>query len=471
MESIKTSDELRLANRARILGVLRSHGKMARKHIGELTSLSAATVTLVTAELIEEGLIAELPAQAPQALAPQAKASGSHSPAPSPDQTGSQSPPPRARRGRPQVLLDLLPGAGTIVVVSVLLNRVEAHLYDYCGNTITQVEKTVKTAGLTHKTLLSTLCGVLDQCLENKAHARALKTISLVCQGTVSSESGSMLWSPIFALTNVALCEPLSKRYGVNTTIQNDCNMIATALNDQQVLSQLSHASSTESDVSTAAASRGRDKVDFSPVTNADHDDFAAVLISYGIGLGVVHRGGIVSGSRSSGTELGHMIHQADGALCRCGRRGCIEAYAAEYAIWRHATGKSPDSAPSDKIQRREFQQIIDRAMQHDGIERQAFAQAGTAIGQGLASLFAIFDPFHIILVGNQFDYLRLLQPTMSQALTHFVGDSAADYIALYDNLPDAELVRLGALKDGVSRVDKHVFGFGEQSEAGVYAG
>ena len=36
--------------------------------------------------------------------------------------------------------------------------------------------------------------------------------------------------------------------------------------------------------------------------------------------------------------EIGHTKVQLDGALCRCGQRGCLEAYVADYALVREAS-------------------------------------------------------------------------------------------------------------------------------------
>ena len=47
--------------------------------------------------------------------------------------------------------------------------------------------------------------------------------------------------------------------------------------------------------------------------------------------------GAIFRGARGIGTEFGHTKVQHDGALCRCGQRGCLEAYVADYALVRAA--------------------------------------------------------------------------------------------------------------------------------------
>ena len=67
-------------------------------------------------------------------------------------------------------------------------------------------------------------------------------------------------------------------RFGVPATVENDCNMIAVAL-------------------------RARDPERYG-------DNFVALLLSNGIGMGLVMRGELFTGTHSSGGEFGHMIHR-----------------------------------------------------------------------------------------------------------------------------------------------------------------
>ncbi|OHC75759.1 MAG: transcriptional regulator [Rhodospirillales bacterium RIFCSPLOWO2_12_FULL_58_28] len=52
-----------------------------------------------------------------------------------------------------------------------------------------------------------------------------------------------------------------------------------------------------------------------------------------GIGGGCVYEGSIIRGKIGSCMEIGHLPVTADGPLCGCGRRGCLETYAARPAI------------------------------------------------------------------------------------------------------------------------------------------
>jgi len=59
-----------------------------------------------------------------------------------------------------------------------------------------------------------------------------------------------------------------------------------------------------------------------------DVDDVLGVWMGTGIGGGLILDGRPFSGSGGSAGEIGHVVTHYGGALCTCGRRGCIEAYA-----------------------------------------------------------------------------------------------------------------------------------------------
>ncbi|GAA2629578.1 ROK family transcriptional regulator [Dactylosporangium fulvum] len=61
-------------------------------------------------------------------------------------------------------------------------------------------------------------------------------------------------------------------------------------------------------------------------------------LLGRGVGIGVVTDGRLMQGSHSSAGEWGHTVVERGGRVCRCGNRGCVEAYVGAGAIldaWR----------------------------------------------------------------------------------------------------------------------------------------
>ncbi len=445
MATITTSDELRLFNRSRVLSSLRSGGRQSRTRLCQSTGLSASTISQVTADLITDGVIERV--QPPQPSGNSASISN--------------------RRGRPQVVLRLNPDAATTAVLTLLLNKLEVTLYDYCGDAIYSAEESVTTASMSLSVLKKRLFGLLDSALlASGCPLDKLQHITLVCQGTVTRDNSGLIWSPITPLTNVDFRGMLEDRYRAEVTVANDCKMMARAIyyerrdhgrtdcarqEHEQQDDVKQHEAGQTSVLQTAGEKNQRP---------AD-DDFAVLLSSYGIGLAYFHHGDILTGSQSSGTEFGHMLFQSGGALCRCGRRGCIEAYASEYAIWRRASGLAADTLPTDDVPKEAFKEMVQQARLKPGLARDAFEEAGAAIGQGLSNLFAIFDPFPAILVGIDGDAFGLMEKSMRTHLKHYGNNQEGGSVLIYDQASERNLTRTGACLHSLSYIDENVFGFG----------
>jgi glucokinase len=65
-------------------------------------------------------------------------------------------------------------------------------------------------------------------------------------------------------------------------------------------------------------------------------DPVAYITVSTGVGAGIVFHGEILEGSHRLAGEIGHFIVDPDGAVCACGKRGCVETLASGPAIARH---------------------------------------------------------------------------------------------------------------------------------------
>lgn len=404
MSLIARSDDLRRNNQRRILHVLRRHGPMSRTEISAATGLSASTVTAITAAFLDSSVLIETP---------------------SPDNALS-------RRGRPQVTLALNPSAASIAALSLSLNRVSAAVVDYAGNVVGEVVNRVSTRTADGPGLANAMADALRAAIDaSPAPLGPLRHIAMGVQGVTDSEGTTMLWSPITRHANLALSRLMGDAFGVPATLANDCNMIAQAL-------------------------KWRFPDHFSA-------SFAAVLLSHGIGMGLIVNNQVVGGISSSATEFGHMIHAQDGAqqgaLCRCGRHGCVEAYAGDYAIWRAAHALNPRSPPVDDLDPETMRELADRARKNGrGAEYEAYRSAGLAIGSALRSMFALFDPFPVAFVGTGAAAFDLLEAPIREA----IGDSAIGMISsqveMFSFPDEFPLVRDGAAIKALDLLDNHVF-------------
>ncbi len=78
---------------------------------------------------------------------------------------------------------------------------------------------------------------------------------------------------------------------------------------------------------------------------------FLAMVVSTGVGGGIVLDGQLLDGASGNAGHIGHMIVVPQGRRCACGSRGCLEAEASGLAI-EAITGRPP-TAPSYEIMQR----------------------------------------------------------------------------------------------------------------------
>jgi glucokinase len=83
----------------------------------------------------------------------------------------------------------------------------------------------------------------------------------------------------------------------------------------------------------------------------AGERNYIAMVVSTGIGGGIVLDGRLLDGAGGNAGHIGHVIVEPGGRLCGCGTRGCAEAEASGTAILA-ITGKPPKEAPPEVVER-----------------------------------------------------------------------------------------------------------------------
>ena len=383
------SDDLRRANTLRILQSVRAKDSVSRTELAVATGLSPATISTITAGLMQDQILREADAPAIS-----------------------------ARRGRPQVALSVDPKAGLVATVALSLNNASFTFFDFTGAQVFSRDTHIETRNANATEINTAIAKTIAEIMrELPSKMPLVRQISLGVQGVVDIAGRIMLWSPI-THGSVDFADGLEALLGIPVTVANDSDVTAIALKKRE------------------------------PVLYGG--DFVAITMTDGIGMSVVIGGRLFSGVRSSAAEFGHMVHDYAGAKCRCGRNGCIEAYASDYAVWRNARCEDPHSQPKSVIAPAEFAIIAQTALERDGPERQAFKIAARALGVGLLNVFALTDPAPVALVGFGGAGERLLEPELRVILKEaFQGDKNEKLrIGWY---PDAApLISFGAAERGL---------------------
>ncbi|GAA2354590.1 hypothetical protein GCM10010404_03300 [Nonomuraea africana] len=129
--------------------------------------------------------------------------------------------------------------------------------------------------------------------------------------------------------------------------------------------------------------------------TGRDHDDFLVLAVGGGIGMGIVLGRRIHRGPDGVAGEFGHVPIDAAGPPCVCGRRGCLETYAADYALAAraHARGLTAEVVPVAELHRL-------AAVDAPGI-RDLMAEAGAALGQAAAGVVNVLAVRALTVIGE----------------------------------------------------------------------
>jgi len=340
---------------------------ISRVDIAKTLGLSKASLTGITAELIKEGLILE-------------KQPGAY------------------QVGRRPILLSLNPDGAYAVGVSLRINQIQVVVINFQAEIKTAYALSLKKNFYTSEELVEKIASAVNSCIEASTLTMdQISGVGVSVPGLVDSTSGVIRYLPNYGWSDVNLRSMLRDKVGDNIYIDNDANNL------------------------TIAEHWFGDGI--------GSDNFIVVLIENGIGAGYVLNGQLVRGNLGIAGEFGHMSINPDGPLCRCGKRGCIEAYAGVYAIMRDV---SKISSPAKwqvppKIDL-SFQRAITKARKGDPDLKKVFDQAGKALGIGMSQLIALFNPEKIIITGKGVQADKLLFDPMFDSIEKSRSDKFGNY-------------------------------------------
>jgi glucokinase len=105
--------------------------------------------------------------------------------------------------------------------------------------------------------------------------------------------------------------------------------------------------------------------------------NYLAMVVSTGVGGGIVLDGALLDGRLGNAGHIGHVIVEPDGRRCSCGGFGCLEAEASGTAI-AETTGHPPAEASAEVI-----------------------ARTGTLVGRAVASVANLLDLELAVVAGS----------------------------------------------------------------------
>jgi N-acetylglucosamine repressor len=151
------------------------------------------------------------------------------------------------------------------------------------------------------------------------------------------------------------------------------------------------------------------------------------LLMDWGVGLGIIMDGKLRQGNCGFSGELGHMPFVENGALCYCGKHGCLETVASGNALSEMAKegillGKNSmlTNLSNEELERIEPALIIKAANKGDQYAIQLLSNVGTHMGKGIAVLIQLFNPELIILSGKIAGAKQYITLPMQQAINTY---------------------------------------------------
>lgn len=142
------------------------------------------------------------------------------------------------------------------------------------------------------------------------------------------------------------------------------------------------------------------------------------MVVSTGVGGGLVLDGRIVNGATGNAGHIGHVVADPDGPSCLCGGHGCVEAIARGPALaaWAQRQGWRPGQ------QRVTAKELAGDAAQGHPVARAAMNRAGRALGVAIAGVTHLCD-LEVVAVGGGLSQAgSLLFNPLEEALRAHLG-------------------------------------------------
>ncbi len=333
-----TVRDLRRSNRSRALWQVFLNGPLTRHEVGTLAGLSPATVSNLVAALLAEGVVLEVGLE---------------------DSNG----------GRPRGLLQVNPRFGSVIGVDVGETAFLVELFDFGLNVCARHTSVTDMTVLDPEDAVSHIAqGIESVIAQSGVHARAVLGIGVAVPGLVEHRDDAVVHGQSVGWDAVPLEAMLRARISLPVLVDNGAKTLG------QAERWFGAARST--------------------------DNAVIVLLGIGVGTCIISNGEMYRGATSSAGEWGHTTVCVGGRTCRCGAKGCLEAYvgagaiAARYEQLKHRRVPAGTAHPEGRVAA-----MID-ARQHDRVAARVLDETVTYLGAGIANLVNLFNPERVVVGG-----------------------------------------------------------------------
>jgi predicted NBD/HSP70 family sugar kinase len=332
-----TNRTVRLRNRAALLSKLFLEGPLTRQDLARETGLSQPAVSNVVADMIAAGLVVDAGAL-------------------------------ESDGGRPSMSLRVAPRFALVAGVDVGETRVRVELFDLSMAQLASADYPIDAARPDPATVVRHIVAGLAA-VTGKAGVpmSELLGVGVGVSGVVVQGREAVVYAQTLGWDGVPLESMIRAEVGVPLHIDN------------------------------GAKTQGQAEMWFGAGRGSRHAVFA--LVGSGVGATVVSNGATYRGVASSAGEWGHTTLVYGGRACRCGARGCLEAYVgAEGIIERYREARRGRAVPGadEESQINALLAAADRSE----TARRVLDETAAYLGAGVANLINLFNPERVVLGG-----------------------------------------------------------------------
>lgn len=264
---------LRSSNLDVILGVIWENAPISRTELADITGLAPSSITRLIKQLKESQLVRNVG---------KGESSG----------------------GRQPTLIAPNPDAGLTISLELDSQNIRGGIFDATNQLLKVYEQPLEGYGPDNiqKKLLNFTQTLMEDCVEDD---RDVLGVGVGISGRVDENTGEIIESYNLRLNDFPVRKVLANSFHLPVYVETDASVAALA---------------------EKYYGAGRWS-----------EDFVYLLISTGIGAGIIMDGEIYRGKAGMPGEIGHIVVDRHGPICLCGRRGCLEAVASETAILANA--------------------------------------------------------------------------------------------------------------------------------------
>ncbi|RMF83249.1 MAG: ROK family protein [Nitrospinota bacterium] len=137
-------------------------------------------------------------------------------------------------------------------------------------------------------------------------------------------------------------------------------------------------------------------------------ENLVCITLGTGVGGGIILEGNIWHGVDGTAGEVGHITLEPQGALCKCGNRGCLEAYASATALTRMAREAMERGEETllrtlcqDNAAALSAEMVSQAAQQADRVAQRILERMGRYLGIAIANLANLLN-IEMVVVGGK---------------------------------------------------------------------